>query len=52
MDGTCWAFLEAPRRILEEKGKDTVKLRSQRGEKISFTAFGGISYSGKKLHCG
>jgi hypothetical protein len=49
MDETCWHLYEAPRRVLEEKGKETVKLRSQKSEKTSFTALGGISCNGHKL---
>jgi hypothetical protein len=49
MDETRWRFYESPRRVLEEKGKETVKLRSSKSEKISFTAFGAITCSGDEL---
>jgi hypothetical protein len=49
MHETCWRLYEAPRRVLEEKGKDTVKLRSYKNENTSFAAFGAITCSGDKL---
>jgi hypothetical protein len=49
MDETCWRLYDAPGRVLEEKGKQTVKLCSHQSEKTSFTAFGGITCSGDKL---
>jgi hypothetical protein len=49
MDETCWRLYEAHRTVLEEKGKETVKLRANRSEKTAFTAFGGITCSGEKL---
>jgi hypothetical protein len=39
---------EASRKVLEEKRKETVKLRLHKSEKTSFTAFGGITSSGDK----
>jgi hypothetical protein len=48
-DETRWRPYEAPRRVLEEKGKETVKLCSHQSEKTSFTAFGGITCSGDEL---
>jgi hypothetical protein len=52
MDATCWHLNEAPRRVLEEKGKDPVKLRSHKSRKTSFPAFGGIACSGISRLCG
>jgi hypothetical protein len=49
MDETYWLLFEALRRILEEKGKETVELRAHTSEKTLFTAFGGIICSGDKL---
>jgi hypothetical protein len=49
MDETCWRLFEAPRKVLAEKGSETVKLRSKTSEKTSFTAVGAISASGQKL---
>jgi hypothetical protein len=49
MSETCRRLYEAPRGVLEEKGKETVKLRSHESVKTSFTAFGPIVCSGDKL---
>jgi hypothetical protein len=49
MDETCWCHFEAPRKILEEIGKETVKLRSKQNKEPSFTASEGIRCSGNKL---
>jgi hypothetical protein len=49
MGEACWRLYEALRRVLEEKKKERVKLRSYRNGKTSFTAFGGIVCSGNKL---
>jgi hypothetical protein len=46
IDETCWHLYEAPRRVLEENGKETVKLRSHKSEKTIFTVFGAIICSG------
>lgn len=49
MDETCWRLFESPRKVLAEKGTETVKLCSKSGEKTSFTALGAISAAGQKL---
>jgi hypothetical protein len=49
MGETCWRLFEAPRKVLAEKGCDTVKLESTTGEKTSFTALGAVSCAGEKL---
>jgi hypothetical protein len=49
MDETCWRLCEALRRVLEKKGKETVKLRPHKSGKTLFTAFGAITCSGDKL---
>jgi hypothetical protein len=49
MNETGWRLYEAPRRVLEEKEKNTVKLRSHKNEKTLFIAFGGIACTGDKL---
>jgi hypothetical protein len=46
---TCWRLHEALRRDIEEKRKETMKLRSHKSEKTLLTAFGGISCNGEKL---
>jgi hypothetical protein len=48
-DETCWKIFDGPRRVLAEKGSDSVKLISSTGEKQSVTAFGTISAAGDKL---
>jgi hypothetical protein len=48
-DETWWHLYEALRRVLEEKGKEIVKLRSHESEKSSFIAFGGITFSADKV---
>jgi hypothetical protein len=49
MDETCWRIFEAPRKVLTEKGAETVKLLTPTNEKTSFTAIGAISAAGEKL---
>ena len=49
MDETCWRLFEAPKKVLAEKGAETVKLSSRTSEKTSFTALGAISAAGDKL---
>jgi hypothetical protein len=49
LDETCWRLFEAPRRILEDKWRETVKLRLHMNEKKSSPVFGGIACSGGKL---
>jgi hypothetical protein len=49
MDETCWRLFETPKKVLAEKGTETVKLRSATSDKTSFTAPGTISASGRKL---
>jgi hypothetical protein len=49
MDETCWRLFETPRKVLAEKGSDTVNLESTTGEKVSFTALGAISCASQKL---
>jgi hypothetical protein len=46
MEETCWRLFEALRMVLEEKGKETVKLRSERSEKTSSNASGRITLMG------
>jgi hypothetical protein len=48
-DETCWKIYYGPRRVLSEKGSNSVKIKSFTGEKQSVTAFGAISASGEKL---
>jgi hypothetical protein len=43
MDDTCWRLSETPRRVMAEKGLDTVKLESTTGQRASSTALGAIS---------
>jgi hypothetical protein len=49
MDETCWRLFETPRKVLAEKGAETVKLQSKTSKKISFTALGAIPAIGEKL---
>jgi hypothetical protein len=49
LDETSWRLFEGPRKVLAEKGSETVKLRSKTSEKTSFTAIGAISAAGEKL---
>jgi hypothetical protein len=49
MDEMCWRRFETARRVVEEKGKETVKLQSHKSEKTSFTALRGIACSEDKL---
>jgi hypothetical protein len=52
MDETCWRPFETPRKVVAEKGCDTIRLESITGEKASFTALGAISSAGEKLPFG
>jgi hypothetical protein len=49
MDETAWRLYLSPMKGLAEKGSESVKLCSAKGEKESFTAFGAISADGQKL---
>jgi hypothetical protein len=49
MDETCWRLFEELRKVLADKGAETVKQRAPTSEKTSFTALGTISASGQKL---
>jgi hypothetical protein len=49
MDDTCWRLFETPKKVLAEKGTETVTLRSSTSDKTSFTALGTISAAGRKL---
>jgi hypothetical protein len=49
MDETCWRLFETPRKVLAEKGTETVKLAAKTSEKTSFTALGAISAAGQRL---
>jgi hypothetical protein len=49
LDEICWRLFKAPRWTLEEKGKETVKLRSHTSQETSLAAFGGITCNGDKL---
>jgi hypothetical protein len=49
MDETSWKLYAAPRKVLAEKGSNTLKLKSSRSEKESFTALGAIKADGTKL---
>jgi hypothetical protein len=49
MDETAWRLYIPPMKVLAEKGTESVKLRTAKGEKESFTAFGAISADGQKL---
>jgi hypothetical protein len=49
MDETCWRLYETPRKVLAEKGAETVKLQAAVSEKTSFAALGAISVAGSKL---
>jgi hypothetical protein len=48
-DETCWRIYMGPRKVIADKGTDTVKLVCSTGEKLSVTAFGTISAEGEKL---
>jgi hypothetical protein len=48
-DETCWKIYMGPKKVIAEKGTDTVKLQATTGEKLSLTAFGVISAAGEKL---
>jgi hypothetical protein len=48
-DETCWKRFLGPKRVLAEKGTEGVKLKSEKGEKESYTGYGCISAAGNKL---
>lgn len=52
MDETSWKLYAAPCKVLVEKGRNTVKLKSTRSEKESFIAFGAIKADGTKAALG
>jgi hypothetical protein len=49
MDETAWRLSIPPMKVVAEKGTESVKLRTAKEEKDSFTAFGAISADGQKL---
>jgi hypothetical protein len=51
-DETCWRLYEAPRRVLEEKGKETVKLCSHKSEKRRVLHLEGLRAVGISCLCG
>jgi hypothetical protein len=48
-DETCWKRLLGPNKVLAEKGTESVKLKTVKGEKESYTASGSTSAAGTKM---